>query len=133
VFENRVPRRMFKPKRDEVIGVWRKLNNEELHSSYSSSNIIRMIKSKRIKWAGHVALMGEKRNGYRVLVGKPGRKRPLGRPRREWEYNIKMDLREIGWGSMNSIHVAQDRDSLPSSAEVRSGGAIPPPPYVFMA
>jgi hypothetical protein len=81
VFENRVRRRIFGPKRDEVTG-WRKLHNEELHNSYSSPSIIRMMKSRRIKWAGHVARMGEKRNAYRILVGKLEGKRPLGRPRR---------------------------------------------------
>jgi hypothetical protein len=80
VFENRVLRRIFGPKRDEVTGGLRKLHNEELHSFYSSPSIIRMIKSRRMKWAGHVAQMGEKRNAYRILVGKPEGKRPLGRP-----------------------------------------------------
>jgi hypothetical protein len=82
VFENRVLRRIFGPKRDEVIGGWRKLPNEELHNSYGSPSIIRIIKSRRMRWAGHVACMGKKRNSYRILMGKPERKRPLGRPRR---------------------------------------------------
>jgi hypothetical protein len=82
MFENRVLRRIFGPKRDEVTGDWRKLHNEELHSLYSSPNIIRMIKSRRMRWAGHVAQMAAKRNAYRILVGKPEGKRPLGRPRR---------------------------------------------------
>jgi hypothetical protein len=82
VFENRVLRRIFDPKRDEVTGDWRKLHNEELHNLYSSPNIIRMIKSRRIGRAGQVARMGEKRNAYEILVGKPEGKRPLGRPRR---------------------------------------------------
>jgi hypothetical protein len=81
VFENRVLRRTFGPKGDEVTGEWRKLYNEELHNVYSSPNIIRMIKSRRMRWAGHVTRMGEKRNAYRILVGKPEEKRPLGRPR----------------------------------------------------
>jgi hypothetical protein len=81
VFENRVLRRIFGPKRDEVTGDWRKLHNEELHNLYSSPNIIRMIKSRRIRWAGHAARMGETRNAYRILVGRPEGKRPLGRPR----------------------------------------------------
>jgi hypothetical protein len=81
------------PKREED-GSWRKLHNDELHSLYSSPNIVRVIKSKRMRWAGHVARMGEGRSVYRVLVGKPEGKRPLGRPRRRWEDNIKMDLRE---------------------------------------
>jgi hypothetical protein len=96
VFENRVLRRIFGPKRDEVTGEWRKLHNEELRDLYSSRSIIRMIKSRRMGWAGHVARMGEKRNAYKVLVGKPEGKRPLGRPRRMWIVNITVDLREIG-------------------------------------
>jgi hypothetical protein len=93
VFENRVLRRMFGPKRDEVTGEWRKLHNEELHNLYPSANVIRMIKLRRMRWAGHVARMGEKRNAYRILVGKPEGRRPLGRSRRRWVDNIKMDLR----------------------------------------
>jgi hypothetical protein len=83
VFENRVLRRIFGPKRDELTGEWRKLHNEELHDLYSSPSIIRMMKSKRMRWAGHVARMGEKTNADRLLVGKPDGKRPLGRPRRK--------------------------------------------------
>jgi hypothetical protein len=86
------------------------LHNEELHILYSSPNIIRQIKSRRMKRAGHVARMGEERNVYRVLMGGPEGKRPLGRPRRTWEDGIRMDLREIGWGSVDWIQVAQDRD-----------------------
>jgi hypothetical protein len=82
---------------NDVTGDWRKLQNEELHNLYSSPNIIRMIKSRRIRWAGHVARMGEKRNAYRILVGNPAGKRPLGRPRRRWVDNIKIDLRDIEW------------------------------------
>jgi hypothetical protein len=89
---------------------WRKLHNEELRDSYSSPDIIRIIKSRMMRWAEHVARMGEKRNAYRLLVGKPEGKRPLGRPRRRWADNIKMDLLEIGWGGMDWIGVAQDRD-----------------------
>jgi hypothetical protein len=85
-----VLRRIFVPKRDEVTGGWRKLHNEELRDLYSSPSIIRIIKSRRMRWAGHVARMGENRNAYRLLVGKPERKRPLGRPRRRWVDNIKM-------------------------------------------
>jgi hypothetical protein len=103
-------RRIFGPKRDEVTGEWRKLHNEELHNLYSSPNIIRMIKSRRMRWAGHVARMGEKRNAYRILVGKQEGKRHLGRPRRRWVDNIKIDLREIGWDGMYWIDMAQDRD-----------------------
>jgi hypothetical protein len=82
VFENKVLRRIFGPKGDEVTGEWRKLHSEELHNLYSSPNIIRQIKSRRMRWAGHVARIGEDRNMYRVLMGKPEGKRPLGRPRR---------------------------------------------------
>jgi transcription termination factor 2 len=88
----------------------KKLHNEELHNLYSSPNIIRMIKSRRMRWAGHVARMGETRNAYRIFVGKPEGKRPLGRPRRRWVDNIKIDLREIGWDGVNWIDLAQDRD-----------------------
>jgi hypothetical protein len=98
VLENRVLRRIFGPKRDEVTGDWRKLHSGELHNWYSSPDVIRQIKSKRMRWAGHVARMGEGRIMYRVLVGKPEGKRPLGRRRRRWEDGIKMNLREIGWG-----------------------------------
>jgi hypothetical protein len=97
VFQNRLLRRIFGLTREEVIGGWRKLHNEELHNLYCSSSIIRMIKARRMRWAGHVARMGEKRNRYRILVGKPEGKRPLGRLRGKWEDNIKMNLREIGW------------------------------------
>jgi hypothetical protein len=83
--------------RDEVTGEWRKLHNEELHDLYSSPSIIRMIKSRRMRWAEDVARMWEKRNSYTLLVGKPELKRPLGRPRRRWVDNIRMDLRELGW------------------------------------
>jgi hypothetical protein len=97
LFENRVLRGIFGPKRDEVTGEWRKLHNGELYNLYLSPDIIRRIKSRRMRWAGHVARMGEGRNVYGVLVGKPEGKRPLGRPRRRWEDGIKMDLREFGW------------------------------------
>jgi hypothetical protein len=92
VFESRVLRRIFGSKRDEVTGEWRKLHNEELHDLYSSPNIIRIMKRRRMRCAGHVAQMGEKRNAYRLLVGKPEGKRPLGRPRHKWVVNIKLDL-----------------------------------------
>jgi hypothetical protein len=110
VFENKVLRRIFGPKRDEVTGGWRKLHDKEFHDLYSSPSIIRIIKSKRMRWAGHVVRMGEKRNAYRLLVGKPEGKRPLGRPRRRWVDNIKVDLLEIGWGGVDWIGIAQDRD-----------------------
>jgi hypothetical protein len=110
VFENRVLRRIFGPKREDVTGDWRKLHNEELHNLYSSPNIIRLIKSRRMRWTWHVARMGEPRNAYRILVGKPEIKRPLGRPRRRWVDNIKMYLREIGWDGVDWIELAQGRD-----------------------
>jgi hypothetical protein len=109
-FENMALRRIFGHKRDEVTGSRRKLHNEELNNFYPSSSIIRMSKSKRMRWAGHVAQMGEKRNEYWLLVGKPEGKRPLGRPRHGWVDNIKMDLRDIGWDGMDWIDLAQDRD-----------------------
>jgi hypothetical protein len=96
VFENRVLRRIFGPKRNEVTGEWRKLHNEELHGLYSSPDIIRQVKSRRMRWAGHVARMEEKRKVYKVLVGKPEGRRPLGRPRRRWENGVRMDLR-LAW------------------------------------
>jgi hypothetical protein len=99
VFENRVVRRIFGPKRDEVTGEWRRLHNEELNDLYSSPNILRVIKSRRMRWAGHVARMGEERGAYRILVGRPEGRRPLRRPRHRWEDNIKTDLREVGWGA----------------------------------
>jgi hypothetical protein len=100
VFENRVLRRIFGPKRDEVTGEWRKFHNEELRDLYSSPSIIRIIKSRRMRWTGRVARMGEKRNAYRLLVGKPEGKRPLGRPRRRWVDNIRMHLGEVRWGDV---------------------------------
>ena len=96
MFENRVLRRVFGPKRDEVTGEWRKLHNEELSDLYSLPNIVRVVKSRRMRWAGHVAHMGEGRCVYRVLVGKPEGKRPFGRPRLKWGDNIKTDLQEVG-------------------------------------
>jgi hypothetical protein len=97
VFEFRVLRRIFGPKRDEITGEWRKLHSGELHNLYSS-DIIRQIKSRRMRWAGHVARMGEGRNVYRILVGKPDGRRPPEKPRRRWENVIKMGHNEIGWG-----------------------------------
>jgi hypothetical protein len=110
VFENRVLRRIFGLKRDEITGEWRKLHNEELHDLYTSPTIVQVIESRRMRWAGHVAQMGKGRGVYRVLVGKPVEKRPLGRPRCKWEDNIKMDLQEVGCGGMDWIELAQDRD-----------------------
>jgi hypothetical protein len=103
VFENRVLRRIFGPKRDELMGEHRKLYNGERHTLYSSQDIIRQIKSRRLRWAGNVACMGEGRNVYRVLTGKPERKRPLGRPKLRWEDGIKMGLREIGLGGWSGF------------------------------
>jgi len=110
VFENMVLRRIFGPRKDEVTGEWRRLHNEELNDLYSSPNNVRVIKSRRMRWAGHVARMDEERAVYRVLVGKPEGKIPLGRPRRRWVDNIRMDLQEVGCGYMDGIGRAQDRD-----------------------
>jgi hypothetical protein len=102
VFENRVLRRIFGPQRDEVIGEWRRLHNKELYALYSSSDIIRVIKSRRLRWAGHVVRI-RRRGTYRDLVGKSEGRRPLGRPRRRWEDNIKINIREIGWGAWTGL------------------------------
>jgi hypothetical protein len=110
VFENRLLRRMIGPKRDEVTGEWRKLHNEELHDLYSSPSIIKIMKTRRMRWAGHVARMGEKRNEYGLLVGKLEERMPLGRTRRRWLDNIRMDLIEMRWGDVDWIGLAQDRD-----------------------
>jgi hypothetical protein len=110
VFENRVLRRIFGLKKDEVTREWRKLHNEELHDLCSSPSIIRIIKSRRMRWVGHVARMEEKRNAYSLLVGKPEGKRSLGRPRRRWVDNIRIDLGEVGWGDVDWIVLAQDRN-----------------------
>ena len=108
VSENRALKKVFGPKREEVTGEWRKLHNEELNDMYSC--IVRMLKSRRMRWAGHVARMGEDRGVQRVLVGKPEGKRPLGRQRRRWEDKIKMDLQEVGGGRGDWMELAQDRD-----------------------
>jgi len=110
VFEKMVLRRIYGPRRDEVTGEWRRLHNEKLNDLYSSSNIVRLIKSRRMRWAGHVARMGEERGVYRILVGKPEGKRPPGRPRCRWVDNIRMDLQEEGCRYMDWIGLAQDRD-----------------------
>ena len=109
MFENMVLR-IFGPRRDEVRGEWRRLHNEELNDLYSSPNIVRVIKSRRMRWAGHVARMGEERGMYVVLVGKPEEMRPLGRPRRRLVDNIRTDLLEVGCVYMDWIGLAQDRD-----------------------
>ncbi|KAJ4447720.1 hypothetical protein ANN_09728 [Periplaneta americana] len=119
VFENKVLRKIFGAKRVEVTGEWRKLHNTELHALYSSPNIIRNNKSKRLRWAGHVARTGESRNAYRVLVGRSEGKKPLGRSRRRWEYNIEMDLREMGYDDREWINLAQVKDQW--RAYVRAG------------
>jgi len=111
VFENMVLRRIFGPRKDEVTGEWRRLHNEELNDLYSSPNIVRVIKLRSMRWAGHVAHTGEERGVYRVFVGKLEGRRPLGRPRHRWVYNIRMDLQEVGCGCMDWIGLAQDRDS----------------------
>jgi len=105
----RVLRRVFGPKRDEVTGEWRKLRNEDLSDLYSLPNIVHVVKSRRMRWAGHVARMGQGRGVHRVLVGKPEGKRPLGRPRRRREDNIKTDLQEVGGGFVDWMELAQDR------------------------
>jgi hypothetical protein len=108
VFENKVLRRIFGPKKVEVTAEWRRLHKKELYALYSSPNIIRVIKSRRLRLAGHVARMG--RGAYRALVGKAEGRRPLERPRRRWEDNVKRDLREVGWG-IDWMDLAQDRES----------------------
>jgi len=110
VFENKVLRRVFGSKRDEVTGEWRKLHNEEFSDMYSLPNIVVVVKSRRMRWAGHVARMGEGRVVYRFLVGKPEGKRPLGRLRRRWEDNIKMDLQEVGGCCGDWMELAHDRE-----------------------
>jgi len=110
VFENMLLK-IFGPRSDEVTGEWRRLHNEELNDLYCSPNIVRVIKSRRMRWAGHVARIGEERGVYRVLVGKPEGKRPLGRPRYRWVDNIRMDLQVVGCGYMDWIGLAQYRDS----------------------
>jgi hypothetical protein len=113
VFENWVPRRIFGPKRDEVMGEWTKLLSEELHNLYSSPDI-KQNKSSRIRWVGHVECMGEERKMYRVLVGKLEGKRPLTRPRYRWQDGIRMDLREFGWEGAEWIHLAENKDQWPA-------------------
>jgi hypothetical protein len=110
VFEKRVLRKIFGTGMDEIIEGSKKLHNEDVHNLYSSPNIIRMIKSRMMEWVEHVARMEANENAYRILVGEAERKRPVERPRRRWEGNIKMNFREMEWGSMNWIDLTQDRD-----------------------
>jgi hypothetical protein len=110
MFENMVLRTIFGPKRDEVMEEWRKLHNDELHDLYSSPSKIRIIKLRRMRWAGHVTQIGEKRNTNRLLVGEPEEKRPLERPRHRWVDNIRIDLGEVGCGDVDWICLAQDRN-----------------------
>ena len=110
MLENRVLRRIFGPKRDDVRGEWRRLHNEELNDLYSSTNIVRVIKSRRTKWAGHIVCIGESRGVYRDLMGKPDGKKSLGRPRRRWDDNDKMDLHEVGCEGMDWIDLVQERN-----------------------
>jgi hypothetical protein len=124
VFQSRVFRRIFGPKREED-GSWRKLHNDELHNLYSSPNIVRVIKSRRMRWAGHVAFMGEGRGVYRALVGRPEGKRPLGRPRRRWKDNIRKDLREIGIDGTNWIRLAQDRVQMRAFVRTEMNFQVP--------
>jgi hypothetical protein len=109
VFENKVLKRVFGPKWDEVTGEWRKVHNEELNDLYTLLNIVRVVKSRRMRWSGNLARIGEDRGVHRVLVGKPEGKRPLGRPRRRWEDNIKMDIQEVGGCHGVWLVLAQDR------------------------
>ncbi|KAJ4442621.1 hypothetical protein ANN_04210 [Periplaneta americana] len=125
VFENKILRKICEAKREEVRGERRKLHNAELHALYPSSDIIRNIKSRRLRWAGHVTRMGESRNAYSVLVGRPRGKRPLGRPRHRWEDNIKLDLREVGYDDRDWTNLAQDRDRW--RAYVRAAVYFPVP------
>jgi hypothetical protein len=111
VFENRVLKRIFGPKTEEVSGEWRRLHNEELNDLNSSPNVIWVIKSRRMKWVGQVVHMWERRGAYRFSVGNPEGKRPLGRPRHRWEDNIKMDLQEVGCEDMDWIDLVQNRKS----------------------
>ena len=116
MIENRVLRGIFGPKRDGVTGEWRKLHNEELNDLYCSPNIVRVIKLRRVRWVGHVARMEEGRGVHKVSVGKPEGKKPLGRPRRRWEDNIKMDLQEVGrgcgdWKALQSVFSARYHSS----------------------
>jgi hypothetical protein len=131
VFENRVLRKVFGPKRDEVKREKRKLHNEELHILYLSPSIIRQIKSRRMRWVGYVAPMGEYRKVLKVLVGKPEGKSSLGRPRRRWEHGNRMDLMEMGWG-VECIQLAQNRGRLRALVNaVMNLRVLAPQSYLF--
>ena len=125
VFENKVLRKIFGAKKDEITGEWRKLHNAMLHALYSSPNIIRNLKSRRLRWVGPVARMDQSRNTCTVLVGKPEGKRPLGRPRRRWEDNIKMDLREVGCDPGEWINLAEDGDQWQAYVRVVMNLRVP--------
>jgi hypothetical protein len=125
VFENRVLRRIFGLKRDEVMGGWRKLHNEVFCDLYAFPGIIRMIKSRRMRWVGYVAQKREKRNAYKLSVGKPEGKRPIGRPRCRWVDNIRMDLGEIGWSDVDWFGLAQDRDKWRALVNVVTNLRVP--------
>jgi len=125
VFENRVLRRIFGPKKEKVTREWRKLHNGELNDLYSSSNIVQVIKLRRMRWAGQVAHMGQKRGVYRVLVGKPEAKRPDGRSRHRWEDNIMMDIQEVGCGGMDWSEPAQNRDRWRALVNVVTNFRVP--------
>ncbi|KAJ4427890.1 hypothetical protein ANN_23898 [Periplaneta americana] len=132
VFENKALRNIFGAKRDEVTGELRKLHNTELHALYFSPDIIRNIKSRRLRWAGHVARMGEYKNAYRVLVGRPEGKRPLGKLRSRWEDNIKMDLREVGYDDREWINLAQDRDQWRAYVRAAMNLRVPSKPNLII-
>jgi hypothetical protein len=125
VFENRVLRRVFGPRRDEVTGEWEKSHNEERNDLYSLPNILRVVKSRRMRLVGQVSRMGEERGVHRVLVGKPEGKRPLGRPRRRWADNIKMDLQEVGGVRGDWMELAQDRDGWPTLVSTVKNFRVP--------
>ena len=125
MFENRPLRRIFGPKRDEVTMEWRKLHNDELNGLYSSHNIVRPIKSRRMRWTRQVVRMGMRRGVYRALVGNPEGKKPLGRPRRRWKDNIKKDLQEVGCGGMDWTELVHDRDNWWSSVNVVMNLLVP--------
>jgi hypothetical protein len=126
LFENRVLRRTFGPKRDKVTGEWRKLHNKELSDLYSLPSIVWVVKSRRMKWDGHTEYMGEKRSIYRVLVGKPVGKRSLGRTRHRWEDNIRMDLLEVRCEGMDWVDVTQDRERWRALVNAVMNLRVPP-------